>query len=74
MDKEFQTWLEEHKEYCSMLNRYLHLFARKTLQEKFSKIYLDWANIDRKKDKSLSSQDFRFYLYLKLVGEHQYGE
>lgn len=74
MDKEFQTWLQEHKEYCVMVNNFVNNLANDSIIESFNGEFIEWKNIDRKKDKSLSAQYFRFWLYLRLVDEHKYKE
>ena len=48
------------------------LYQKDELSELYPKYYKKWQKIDRKKDKSLSAKDFRFWLYLRKVDESEY--
>jgi len=55
-------------DYAKFLNRWLpHIIL--TLAKYFPKHYKRWSKINRKKDKSYSASDFRFWLYLRLLDE-----
>lgn len=41
----------------------------KVLAKVFPKHHKKWSKINRKKDKSYSANDFRFWLYLRLLDE-----
>lgn len=52
--------LELYKLVC----RYNNWMVQRDLP-KYTHYIKEWANIDRKKDKSLSADDFRFWVYLQ---------
>lgn len=73
MDK-FNKWFKEkHIPFCEKMNEYVHSHWIYELIDKHKGIYKSWVSIDRKKDKSLSANDFKLYLYLRLVEKHKYG-
>ena len=60
-----------HKATCIYWNEKL-LYQQGKLPELYPNQYEKWKDIDRKKDKSLSAQDFRFWLYLRKIGESEF--
>lgn len=60
-----------HKAACIYWNTKL-LYEKKRLPFLYPKYFKKWKSIDREKDKSLSAQDFRFWLYLRKVDESKY--
>lgn len=57
-----------HKAACIYWNEKL-LFQKKNLLKLYPEYYKKWLKIDRKKDKSWSAKDFRFWLYLRKIDE-----
>ena len=53
-------------DYAKFLNLRLP-HAILTLAKYFPEYYIKWSKINRKKDKSYSAKDFRFWLYLRLL-------
>ena len=61
-----------HESACAYWNEKL-LNQKNILSYLYPYYYKDWLSIDRKKDKSLSSKDFRLWLYLRKVNESKFA-
>ncbi len=59
---------KQRLDYAKFLNLKLS-HARLYLAKIFPKHYRKWNKINRKKDKSLSANNFRLWLYLRLLDE-----
>lgn len=67
----FDTYLySKHIPFCKRVNIYVQRTPKHRLISDNYKFYTQWANIDREKDKSLSAEDFKFWLYLRLINKY----
>jgi hypothetical protein len=57
----YKVWLWFHEIDCLIWNW--------RLPKDLNDMESQWRNIDRRRDKSLSSKDFRFWLYIRKVNK-----